>query len=145
MKPVEGIEVRHKRSCPVKGWNPCKCQPSYQAHIWSRRDGKKLHKTFRTPGAAKNWRRNVEQALHQGTMRAPTPETVAAALDGLIQGMKDGTVRKKGGKTFKPSTIRGYTQSSDNHVKPYLGHIRFSELGFTDVQGFADCLMSQGF
>jgi hypothetical protein len=53
---VEGIEVRHGRSCASRAGSNCNCEPSYQAHFWSKRDGKRIRKTFPTLAAARTWR-----------------------------------------------------------------------------------------
>ena len=60
-KSPTGIRVRHARSCPV-GHSPearCKCRPSYEAFVFSVRDGKKLRRTFPSLAAAKAWRHDA--------------------------------------------------------------------------------------
>jgi hypothetical protein len=62
-----------------------------------------VRKTFPTLAAAKSWRLDAMKALKDGRMRAPTPETIRQAGEALIAGMKGGSVRKRGGKLYKPS------------------------------------------
>jgi hypothetical protein len=144
MKPISGIEPRHARSCPAKGWEPCKCSPSYQANVWSKRDGKRVRKTFPTLAAAKSWRLDVMKALKDGRMRAPTPETIRQAGEALIAGMKGGSVRKRGGKLYKPSTIRSYEASLTEHVYAELGARKTADVLFPDLQDFVDMLVADG-
>ena len=91
-KSVQGIEPRHARSCPARGWEECKCSPAYQANVWSKRDNKRIRKTFPTLAAAKSWRGDAMLGLKQGKLRAPTPDTVRQAGEALIAGMKDGSI-----------------------------------------------------
>ena len=79
MKSVQGIEPRHARHCPAKGWEDCRCKPAYQAAVWSKRDEKRIRKTFPTLSAAKAWRADAMQGLRQGKLRAPTRDTVREA------------------------------------------------------------------
>ena len=77
-KTLEGITIRHARSCPTHAdrYAACKCKPSYQAHVWSARDGKRIRKTFPTLPAARAWRQDALPALRKGTMRAPSQVTL---------------------------------------------------------------------
>ena len=46
-KLPEGIEVRHSRECASnEDGRACSCKPSYRAWAYSKRDGKKIRKTF---------------------------------------------------------------------------------------------------
>jgi hypothetical protein len=62
----EGITVRHGRSCPAREGKRCRCDPNYQAQVWSARDGKRLSRTFphsprRERGAKTRWSRYVRE------------------------------------------------------------------------------------
>jgi integrase len=107
-KSVQGIEPRHARSCPARGWEECKCSPSYQANVWSKRDGRRIRKTFPNLSEAKTWRADAQKGLRDGKLRAPTPDTLRQAGETLIAGMQDGSIRDRSGKVYKPSTIRSY-------------------------------------
>lgn len=146
-KPVEGIYPRHARSCPAKGWDKegvCKCAPTFQASVWSKRDGKRIPKTFDTLAAAKGWRSDAGKLLRDGKMRAPTPETIRQAGEALIAGMRDGSVRKRGGAIYKPSVIRSYESSLERHVYPELGAHKTADVLFPDLQDFVDRLARAG-
>jgi integrase len=144
MKPVPGIEPRHARSCPVRGWESCKCKPSYQAHVWSKRDNKRIRRTFPTLAAAKSWRLDAMKGLRDGKLRAPTPETVREAGAALIAGMEDGSIRDRSGKRYKPSTIRSYKASLENHIYPEFGGCKLSTITYPDLQNFVDRLAAEG-
>jgi integrase len=143
-KRVEGIDVRHSRSCASRGDSACNCKPTYQAHVWSKRESKRIRKTFSNLSEAKSWRRDALSSLERGTMRAPSRETLKQKADALIEGMRSGSVRDKSGRTYKPSTIRSYEKSLKNRVLPSLGEERFSELRRSDWQQFADKMLAEG-
>jgi hypothetical protein len=52
----EGITIRHGRSCPARHGKRCRCDPTYQAQVWSARDGKRLSRSFPTLAGARTWR-----------------------------------------------------------------------------------------
>src|SRR5436190_9328212 len=113
-----GIRARHSRSCRSRLDGRCNCRPSYEAWVYSKRDGKKVRKTFPTLAAAKSWRNDALTALNRGRFRAPVPTTVREAAAGWLDGAKAGTIRNRGGRTFKPSTLRGYERSLTLRVLP---------------------------
>jgi integrase len=48
-----GIRVRHSKLCPSRSGGACRCRPTYQANVWSAREGKRLFKTFASLAEAK--------------------------------------------------------------------------------------------
>ena len=141
---AEGIDVRHTRSCNSRSGGPCNCDPSYQAHVWSKRDNKRIRKTFPTLSAARTWRTDAKKALQDGKMRAPAPTTLREAGEALVTGMRDGSVRKRGGEPYKPSVTRSYETVLTKHVYRDLGGVRVSDLQRGDLQALADRLAGQG-
>lgn len=127
MQPV----VRHSgdrcRALHRLGWNmdAWECAPSWSAWVYDKRSGKKIRspRAFLNTelDAAKGWRRDAERELKRGTMRVPTKQAVGEALDAMIVGMEDGTIRERSAKLYKPSTIRSYRQSIENHPRGPLG------------------------
>src|SRR5436190_10572002 len=81
----EGVEVRHARRCLAGAGQACSCTPGYQAQVWSARDQKPIRKTFATFGAAKAWRQESQVALRRGTLRAPSPTTLAEAAEDWLE------------------------------------------------------------
>src|SRR5689334_16217190 len=102
-----GIRVRHSRSCSAPGAR-CSCAPTYEAWAYSRRDGKKIRKTFPTQAAAKAWRAEATTAVRKGAMRATPTITVREAATAWLAGARDGSIRNRSGDVYKPSVIRGY-------------------------------------
>lgn len=137
----EGVERRHSRSCPKA---PCTCRPTYQASVWSAREGRKIHKTFPTLAAAKSWRAEALVGVRRGTLKAPSRTTVREAAEAWLSGAKQGTIRTRNGATYKPSAIRGYDASLRLRVLPEFGGARLSEISRLDLQDFVDRLQSGG-
>jgi hypothetical protein len=50
-----GIEIRHKKSCPVHAGRFCVCDPSYRAQVWSPSDGRFVRRTSRNLTQAIVW------------------------------------------------------------------------------------------
>jgi hypothetical protein len=105
-----GIRERHARTCSAPAGR-CSCSPAFEAWVWSRRDERKIRRTFPTIAAAKAWRADATVGLARGTMRAPSATTVRQAAVAWLAGAKDGTVRTRSGDRYKPSAIRGYEQA----------------------------------
>ena len=86
---------------------------------------------------------DYEEALRRGRMRSPVPTTVATAAAEFLAGAKAGTIPKRGGGTFKPSTIRSYERALKK-VLPTLGHLKLGDVRRTDMQEIADKLTAKG-
>jgi integrase len=140
----EGIDVRHSKKCRSREGEGCSCRPTYQAHVWSNRDRKRIRRTFPTLAAAKSWRREAVLALERGVMRAPTATTVEEALGALLAGMADGSILDRSGRPYKPATRRSYEQAATKYVIPALGHLRLAAVQRRDVQALVDELRAAG-
>src|SRR5439155_24655980 len=95
MAKATGITTRHSRRCRSRSGGGCNCEPSYEAWIWSPRDGRKIRKTFTGKGAlseAKGWRHDAGSAVRQGTMQAPTRQTLNEAAEAWPEGAKQGAI-----------------------------------------------------
>jgi integrase len=139
-----GIRVRHSKVCPSRSGGVCRCRPTYQASVWSAREGKRLFKTFATLAEAKVWRTEAQVALRRGTMRAGSSGTLREAAEVWLEGAKSGAIRNRSGHAYKPSAIRGYETALVARVLPVLGSLRLSEVRRVDVQDFADRLCADG-
>ena len=146
MKPTPGIVERHSRSCPSRNGGQCSkpCQPTFEAWVYSARDGKKIRRGFPTIGAAKGWRSDALSALRRGTLKAPTRRTLDEAAATWLEGAEAGAIRNRSGEAYKPSVLRGYRSDLERHVLPTLGALRLSELRRSDVQLLVDRLVGQG-
>jgi integrase len=139
-----GVDVRHGRACRSRTGGRCNCTPRYQAHVFDALTGRRLRRTFDTLTAAKLWRQDAQVALRRGTMRVASAPTLAQAAHDLVAGMADGSVLDRGGRPYKPSTIRSYEASLRLHVVPLLGGRRLGELRRRDVQAVVDRLRGKG-
>src|SRR2546423_15241055 len=98
MASTPGITTRHSRVCASRTGARCNCEPSYEAWVYSKRDGKKIRKTFSGQGAlsaAKNWRSDSTRAVRLKQLRAPTNKTVRQAVDEFLRGAEAGEIRNK--------------------------------------------------
>jgi integrase len=139
-----GIDVRHTRACRSRSGGRCNCEPTYQAHVWSAREGKRIRKTFPQLAAAKAWRQEALVALRRGTMRAPSAVTLRAASEPWIAGIRSGEIRNRSGDPYKPSAVRSYDDVLRLHVLDELGDRRFSTIRRNDLQDLADRLLASG-
>jgi integrase len=143
-RKTPGIRVRHSRKCASNRGRGCNCNPTYEAAVSSRRDRKKIRRTFPTRQAAQAWRHDAQVAVRKGAMRAPTPITLKQAADAWLAGARDGSICNRSGDRYKPSAIRGYDGALRLRVLPALGGYRLADLRLTDVQDFADSLLAKG-
>jgi integrase len=145
-KSPTGIRVRHARSCPAghSAGAPCKCSPSYEASVYSVRDGKKLRKSFPTLSSARAWRSDAGSAIRKGTMRTPTRTTLREAADACLAGAREGSIRTRSGDPYKPSAIAAYDGALRLHLLDDLGAARLSDIGRADVQDVADRPLAKG-
>lgn len=137
-----GIRARHSRSCAApKG--RCSCRPSWEASVGSGDTGK-LRRSFPTEAAAKAWRAEAVVALNKGGLRIAAPTSVKEAGDRLVEGMRDGSIRTRSGRVYKPSVIRGYEQGLRIYIYKDLGGAKLSNVRRQDVQQLADRLHAAG-
>jgi integrase len=141
---ASGIRLRHGRLCPSRSGGTCRCRPTYQANVWSAREGKRLFKTFASLAEAKAWRSEAQVALRNGTMRAGASATLREGAEAWLEGAKSGAIRNRSGHTYKPSAVRGYEAALVMRVLPGLGGLRLSEVRRVDLQDFADRLCADG-
>ena len=139
-----GIRPRHGKLCPSRSGGLCRCRPTYQANVWSAREGKRIFKTFATLAEAKAWRSEAQVALRRGTMRAASSGTLREVAEAWLDGVKSGAIRNRSGHAYKPSVIRGYETALVTRVLPELGGLRLSEFRRVDLQDFADRLCAHG-
>jgi integrase len=142
-----GITVRHSRTCAsrITGAH-CNCSPSYEAWVWSNRDGKKIRQTFTGKGAlsaAKNWRSDSTRAVRLKKMRAPTRKTVQQAVDEFLEGAEKGEIRNRRKMAYKPSVVRQYRSALKGRFLPEFGEWRLSDVEQTDLLKFKEELMGQ--
>ncbi len=134
-----GLRQRHGRGCRGR---PCEC--SWEAFVYSKRDGKKIRKTFATQAAARAWREETQVAVRRMLMRAPTSITVAEAAEEWFRGAREGWIRTRSGDVYKPAAIRAYEMGFRLRARPALGSMRLSDVTRNDVQDLVDALVAEG-
>src|SRR5215211_2456905 len=139
-----GIRKLHSKGCAARDGGRCRCHAGHEASVFSKRDGKKIRKTFKREAEARSWRSDALSALDKGALRAPKRTTVQQAWDSWYEGAKAGTIRNRSGDPFKPSALRAYKGAMRREVLPGFGAVRLSELRRSDLQGFANELHARG-
>jgi integrase len=140
-----GIRKLHSKGCPGQDGGRCRCGAGWEASVFSKRDGKKIRKTFANKAEAKTWRDEASTMLAKGGLRARKPTTVREAWEEWYDGAGDGTIRNRSGDRYKPSALRGYAGAMRRHVLPELGTVRLADLTRPDLQDFTDGLLADGF
>src|SRR6266571_3787127 len=147
MAKTAGIRERHSRVCASRTGARCNCQPSYEAWVWSKRDGQKIRQTFSGKGAlsaAKNWRSDSTRAVRLKQLRAPTTKNVRQAVDEFLAGAEAGEIRNKRKATYKPGVIRQYRSTLDKWFLPDLGDRRLSDVDTADLLALKEELFGKG-
>jgi integrase len=135
-----GIDTRHTRGCRSRDDGRCNCDPTFQAHVFDGRSGKRIRKTFDTSTGARMWRQDALVALRMGTLRASDGRTLKAAADEWLAAARSGEVRNRSGDRYKPSAIRGYEQNLRLRVLPDLADRKFTAIRRVDLQELVDRL-----
>jgi integrase len=117
---------------------------SWEAWVYSRRDKKKIRRTFSTHAAAKAWRTDASRDVRRGALRPSVSTTLQEAWEVWLADAKEGTVRTRSGDRYKPSAIRSYATSMRLRVLEDLGGAKLSALSRLDVQDLADRLLADG-
>jgi integrase len=141
---AEGVRKRHSKGCPAKDGGRCKCRAGYEAWVFSKRDGKKIRRTFPREAEAKSWRADALGALSRGALRASRPTTISEAWGDFHERARAGTITNRSGDRYKPATLRSYERAMRLRVLPEFGRVRQSELHRPDLQEFADRLLAEG-
>jgi integrase len=144
MRQTPGIRERHSRPCASRNGAHCNCEPSYEAFVFSKRDGKKIRKTFSGPGAksaAKNWRADTAQKVRLKKLRAPTNKTVREAVDEFLAGAASGEIRNRRKEPYKPGVVRQYKSTLEKRFLPEFGDWRLTEVDQADLLAFKERLL----
>jgi integrase len=142
---AEGIRKRHSKGCSAREGGRCNCNAGYEAWVFSKRDGKKIRRTFPRKAEAKSWRGEAVATLSRGTRISASSErrSLYEVLVEFVAGMKSGEVRPRGRRRYKPNTIRSYERAVRLHLRgSELGSLRPAEVRRRDVQAFADELLA---
>jgi integrase len=143
-RTTPGVEIRHSRGCSSRAGADCSCKPTFQANVWSARDGRRIRKTFASISEAKAWRVDALQGVRRGTMRAPSSTTVREEAQAWLEGVARGEIRTRAGRPYKPSVLRSYRVSLEKRIYPEIGARRLSDVTLLDLQQIADRLIAAG-
>jgi integrase len=141
----EGITVRHGRSCPAREGKRCRCDPNYQAQVWSARDDKRLSRSFPTLAAARTWRQDAVVALRQGKIRPSGSAMLREAARDWLDGAAAGAIRNRSGDRYKPSALRSYEIALRKRILPEIGGAKISDIRRADVQRLVNRMLSAEF
>jgi integrase len=141
---AEGVRKRHSRGCSAREGGRCNCKAGYEAWVFSKRDGRKIRRTFAREAEAKSWRADALVSLARGGLRAAKATTLAQAWAGWYEGAKAGAVTNRSGDPYKPSALRSYERAMRLRVLPNFGGVRLADLHRPDLQEFADGLLAEG-
>jgi integrase len=100
----------------------------WQAFVYDARAGKKIKRSFATFDEAKEWRAANLIAVKAGKVRAVRKPRLDDAADALIEGMRDGSIRARGGAAYRASVIRKYRNCLDTYVLEDLGTLRLDQI-----------------
>jgi integrase len=135
-----GVRQRHGRRC--RGG---RCSCPWEAFVYSKRDHKKLRKSFPTQHEAREWRNAASVAVHKQLLRATTTITVDRAMREWLGGAREGLIRTRSGDKYKPATLRAYETSWRLRVSPAIGERRLADVTRRDLQDLRDALLAEGF
>lgn len=143
-RPLPGLRERHTRTCGSRDADRCTCTPSVEAFVYSRRDGRKIRKTFSGPRArseAKAWRLDALRAVKDRQLRAPSRTTLRESVEPWLGAIERGEILCRSRRPYKPSVVRTYRGDFSRYILPELGAHRLSEIDRADVQALVDRLV----
>ena len=141
---AEGIRKRHSKGCSAREGGRCNCAGGWEASVYSPRDGRKLYKTFPRKSEARSWRADAKRSLDRGKLRTPNGRTLREVAATWLEAAERGEIRNRSGRSFKPSTLRGYRVALEDRVLPELGTRKLTAITTTDLQELVDQWQSQG-
>jgi integrase len=128
-----GIRTRHSRTCKTRDGRACNCDPTFEAWVYSKRDDKKIRKSFPTQAAARGWRTDAAKDVKDKKLRAPTSRTLRQESDEWLAGARAGKITNKRGEAYKPAVIRNYELALRLRVLPVLGDRKLADIDLSDL------------
>ncbi len=140
----EGVRLRHRTGCPALSGRDCRCEPGFEASVFSRSENRKIRRTFASPSEAGRWRRAMLQAADDGRLRTPSRTTLRDAAARFLEDATAGLIRNRSGDPYKPSALRGYEEALRLRILPALGHRPLSEIDRAELQRLVDRWQREG-
>lgn len=147
MASTPGIRVRHSRSCKTRAGGNCNCEPTYEAWVYSKRDERKIRRSFAGKGAlaaAKGWRTDAMKAVKDKRLRAPSTVTLREEVDQWLAGVRSGSILNKREQPYKPAVVRNYELALRLRVLPELGNRRLADVDLSDLLELKETLQGAG-
>jgi integrase len=147
MASTPGIRTRHSRTCKTHDEGSCTCVPTYEAWVFSKRDGKKIRRSFAGKGAlaaAKGWRIDAMKQVKDRRLRAPSALTLHQEVVEWLDGARSGSILNKRSEPYKPAVIRNYELALRLRVLPTLGDRRLTSIDFADLLELQEQLQGDG-
>jgi integrase len=147
MAQSTGIRTRHSRTCNTRTGGGCNCEPTYEAFVYSRRDGRKIRRSFSGKGAfaaAKGWRTDALKQVKDKRLRAPSPRTLRQEADEWLAGAREGRIMNKRERPYKPAVLRNYETALRLRVLPELGDRKLADIDLADLLALKEDLSGDG-
>jgi integrase len=155
---VTGIRVRHNRvarkdgsgakdPCASTRGERCNCEPTIEAWVYSKRDGKKIRRSFSGRGAlaaAKGWRTDASKAVKDKQLRAPSSRTLHDEWNEWYAGAREGRILNKREQPYKPAVLRNYELALRLRVLPVLGNQKLADIDTADLLDLKEQLLGEG-
>lgn len=151
-----GVVTRHSRACRSRDLTPeqrdqpglvakaCNCDPTYEAWVYSKRDEKKIRRSFETMAAAKGWRIDALKQVRDRRLRAPSPRTLREETEAWLAGARSGEIRNKREQPYKPGVVREYERSLRLRVLPDLGDRKLADIDLADLLELKEHMQGTG-
>lgn len=144
MAQTQGIRTRHGRACASRTGARCNCEPTYEAWVYSKRDGTKIRRSFPTQAAARGWRTDAQKAVKDKRLRAPSSRTLRQEVDDWLAGVREGRILNKREQPYKPAVIRNYELALRLRVLPELGDRKLADIDLSDLLELKEHLLGEG-
>lgn len=143
---TQGIDTRHQRTCAKRaGGKRCNCKPTFQAHVFDKKTGRRVRKTFESQAAAKLWRQDALVKLRIGQLDETRAKlTVENACERWMRDARAGIITTRSGDPYKPGALYGYHQALKHYVYPELGTAQFYAVKLVDLQDMVDKHVAAG-
>jgi integrase len=144
MARTTGIRTRHGRRCRTREGGQCNCSPTYEAWVYSKRDRKKIRRSFPTYAAALGWRTDARKAVKDRKLRAPTSRTLRQEVEEWLEGARAGRILSKREQPYKPGVVRNYELALRLRVLPELGDRKLDAIDLADLLELKERLIGDG-
>ncbi|HTW42902.1 MAG TPA: site-specific integrase [Solirubrobacteraceae bacterium] len=144
VRVAEGVRERHSSWCAVRQGGACGCLPRWEAWVYSRADRGKIRKTFAAYWEAKVWRHQQLELASLRRVRAPSRYTLVEAASLWVRMAREGQIRNRSGRRYKPSALRTIEADLRLHLVPALGTKVMAAVTRADLQRLVGSRLAAG-